>query len=447
MKRIFLLTCITALNIFAGQNKTPNVLIIMVDDLGYADLSSYGSTDLQTPHVDKLVSEGMRFNEFYANSCVCSPTRAALLTGRFPELVGMHGVTRLHRNDSWGCLTKEAIMLPNLFHDAGYTTTLIGKWHLGLQKHNRPNQRGFDEFHGFLLGMMDDYWEHSRQGMQQMRRNETPIFPKGHATDLITEWSIEALKRDLASGKPFFQFLAYNAPHFPVQPPIEWLEKVKEREKGISEKRALMVAFVEHLDDAIGQVLKAVDELGIRENTIVVFTSDNGGLTKVASNNGPLREGKTHVYEGGIKVPACVRWPTKINSGQRTDFTALSMDILPTIAELCGIPIKHEIEGLSFAELLLNGKQEPFDRTVYHMWLQKYKTKESIREGDWKLLNDPWTPLDNRAGVKYELYNLKDDPGERNNLADSMPEKAEALAKRLEAHMARTQQVEWKRPE
>jgi arylsulfatase A-like enzyme len=447
MKRILLVCCLSVLNSFAAANEKPNVLVIMVDDLGYADLSSYGSTDLQTPHVDRLVSEGMRFNEFYANSCVCSPTRAALLTGRFPEFVGMHGVTRLHREDSWGFLTSDAIMLPNLFREAGYTTTLIGKWHLGLQEHNRPNQRGFDEFHGFLLGMMDDYWEHSRQGMQQMRRNETPIFPKGHATDLITDWSIEALRRDVATGKPFFQFLAYNAPHFPVQPPIEWLDKVKVREHGISAKRALMVAFVEHLDHAIGQVLNVVDELGIRDNTIVMFTSDNGGLLSVASNNGLLREGKTHVYEGGIKVPACIRWPVAIKPGQTTDFPALTMDILPTIAELCGIPITHKIEGLSFAQLLLEGKQEPFTRAVYHMWLQKYKTKECIREGDWKLLNDQWHPEGERDGVAYELYNIKQDPGEQNNLAESMPEKARMLADKLESHMTRTRQVEWKRPE
>jgi arylsulfatase A-like enzyme len=439
-----------ALNIFcasaATQNR-PNVLVIMVDDIGYADLSSFGSTDLQTPHLDKLVSEGMRFNEFYSNSTVCSPTRAAFLSGRFPELVGMHGVTRLHPKDSWGTLTPESIMLPTLFQEAGYATTLIGKWHLGLEKANRPNQRGFDEFHGFVLGMMDDYWEHSRQGMQQMRRNETAIFPVGHATDLITEWSIEALQRDATSGKPFFQFLAYNAPHFPVQPPIEWLERVQAREPNMDETRALMVAFVEHLDHAIGQVLHAVDELGLRNNTIVVFTSDNGGLVKVGSNNGPLRGGKAQVYEGGIKVPTCIRFPARIKTDQSTDFNAMTMDLLPTIAEFCDVPITHDIEGKSFAELLLNGQQEPLNRAVYHRWLQKYKTKEYIRDGDWKLLNDEWHPEGTRDGVAYELYNLEEDPYETNNLADAMPEKVQELAAQLEAHIARAREVEWQRAE
>lgn len=445
MKRLLILPCLMALNLVAAPSDRPNVLVIMVDDLGYADLSSYGSTDLQTPNVDRLVSEGMRFNKFYANGCVCSPTRAALLTGRFPDLVGMPGVTRLHADDSWGCLTPDAVMLPDLFRKAGYTTTLIGKWHLGLEERNRPNQRGFDEFHGFLLGMMDDYWEHSRQGMQQMRHNEMTIHPKGHATDLITEWSINALKRDAASGKPFFQFLAYNAPHYPVQPPIEWLERVKNREKNITELRALMVAFVEHLDHGIGQVLKTVDELGLRDNTIVVFTSDNGGLVDVASNNGPFRGGKTHVYEGGIKVPACIRWPKHIASGQTTDFNALTMDILPTLFDLCCISNTNKIDGQSFADLLLNETQAPFERTAYHTWLQKDKTRECIREGDWKLLNDEWQPLGSRDGVTYELYNLKNDPGETTNRAKELPEKAKELAKKLETHIARSQQVEWKR--
>lgn len=424
----------------------PNILVIMVDDLGYADLSAYGSTDLETPHLDQLVSEGMRFNQFYSNSPVCSPTRAAFLTGRFPELVGMHGVTRLRPEDSWGYLAPDAIMLPELFREAGYSTTLIGKWHLGLDEPNRPNQRGFDEFHGFVLGMMDDYWEHSRQGMQQMRRNETPIHPVGHATDLITEWSIEAMQRDTAKSRPFFQFLAYNAPHFPVQPPIEWLERVQAREPGLSETRALMVAFVEHLDHAIGQVLQAVDELGIRNNTIVVFTSDNGGLVKVGSNNGPLRGGKAQVYEGGIMVPTCIRLPNHIEANQTTDFKAMTMDLLPTIAELCGIAIEHEIEGDSFAELLLTGEQTPFDRAVYHRWLQKHQTKEYIREGDWKLLRDPWQPEDQREDINYELYNLAEDPYETNDLAATMPEKVNELAAKLEAHVERARQVEWQRP-
>jgi arylsulfatase A-like enzyme len=429
-----------------------NVLLIMVDDLGYADLSCYGSTDMRTPHLDKLMSEGMRFNQFYANSCVCSPTRAALLSGCYPERVGIPGVVRLHDDDSWGCLTPDSIMLPQLFQKAGYRTSLIGKWHLGVQKDNRPNRRGFDEFHGFLLGMMDDYWEHTRQGFEQMRKNEATINPTGHATDLITQWSIARMKQDIEDDVPFFQYLAYNAPHFPVQPPEEWLAKVKAREEGITEVRAKMVAFVEHLDDGIGKVLKAVDDLGLRDNTIVFFTSDNGGLVRVGSNNGSLRAGKTHVYEGGIKVPACFRWPGHIKAGQQTEFRALTMDVIPTLAELCGIPVNHRIDGCSIASLLKTGKQAPFDRPEYFMWMQQKDkktrqdtTKEALLYLDWKLVQNDWIRLKDRARAKYELYNIKDDPCEQNDMAAKMPEKTHEMLTRLEAHIAEMRRIPWKR--
>jgi arylsulfatase A-like enzyme len=427
-------------------SEQPNVLIIMVDDLGYADLSSCGSEDMQTPHLDRLIGEGMRFNNFYTNSCVCSPTRAALLTGRFPEMVGMHGVTRKSREDSWGYLSPDAVMLPELFQQAGYQTTLIGKWHLGVREENRPNQRGFDEFHGFILGMMDDYWEHSRQGMQQMRRNEEAIFPKGHATDLISDWSIEALTRDAAAGKPFFQFLAYNAPHFPVQPPAYWYARVREREPDIAEARARMVAFVEHLDAGIGKVLDTLEELGLKENTIVFFSSDNGGLLKVASNNGPYRAGKGHMYDGGLRTAAGLRWPNRIKPGQTTNFVGYTMDVIPTIAELCGISIQHEIEGDSFAELLLTGSQASFDRPIYHTWLQKHKTKEALRWGDWKLVNDPWTPYDDRSGVTYQLYNLKADPLETSDVSREETEKFNEMTSLLNAYINSTRSINWKRP-
>jgi len=427
----------------------------MVDDLGYADLSSYGSTDMQTPQLDRLMAEGMRFNEFYTNSCVCSPTRAAFLTGRYPEMVGMPGVTRLHKRASWGNLTPDSVMLPELFQAAGYKTTLIGKWHLGIEDGDRPNQRGFDEFQGLLLGMMDDYWEHSRQGFQQMRRNEEKIHPEGHGTDLITQWSIEAIERDVKAGIPFFQFLAYNAPHFPVQPPEEWLEKVQEREPGIDPVRAKMVAFVEHLDDGIGKVLAAVDDLGIRENTIVYFSSDNGGLVRVGSNNGSLRAGKTDVYEGGIKSPAVIRWPARIAAEQQTNFRALTMDVIPTIAEVCGISIDHPIDGQSFAELLLTGKQNPFARPEFYMWMQNDRTekkkenrkdcsKEAVRFGDWKLVQNAWMPLHNRSEIKYELFNLAKDPSEENNVAKKYPEKTKQLTQLLETHIKKARKVQWK---
>ncbi len=422
-----------------GMPDRPNILMILVDDLGYGDLSSFGATDMQTPNIDRLMSDGMRFNEFYANCCVCSPTRAALLSGRYPEMIGIPGVVRTRPENNFGFLTPDSVMLPELFRREGYHTSLIGKWHLGLAEANRPNQRGFDEFHGFLGDMMDDYWTHLRGGINFMRHNEEEIDPEGHATDLFTRWSIQSLEARAAQKVPFFQFLAYNAPHFPIQPPEEWLKRVTSREKHISPARAKNVAFVEHLDDGIGQVLKALDELRLAENTVVFFTSDNGGKLKYGASNGLLRADKTHVYEGGIKVPACVRWPAHIEAEQVTDFRALTMDILPTLAELCGIPIEHEIDGRSFKGLLLEGRQMPFTQPVFHMWLQN-GTKEAMRHGDWKLVRDD--PAD-----PFELYNLKNDPYEATDLATEQPERLEQMIRELEVHMEEAQKVSWRRPE
>ncbi|MCP4375618.1 MAG: sulfatase-like hydrolase/transferase [bacterium] len=419
--------------------KLPNVLLIMVDDLGYGDLSSYGGKDIKTPHLDKLMGEGMRFNEFYANCCVCSPSRAALLSGRYPEFVGIPGVVRTPRGDNFGYLTPDSIMLPTLFQKKGYHTTLIGKWHLGLAKSNRPNQRGFDEFHGWLGDMMDDYWKHRRYGQNYMRKNEETIDPTEHATDLFTQWSIDSLKQRAASGRPWFQFLSYNAPHAPIHPPKDWLARVLAREKGITQKRAKIVALIEHLDDGIGKVLKAVDDLKQRDNTIVIFTSDNGGKLRYGASNGPLRSDKSHVYEGGIKVTTCARWPGHIKSGQQTNFTALTMDIIPTLADICGVPISHEIDGRSFKKLLLEGSQKQFEHPVFHMWLQK-GTKEAMRHGDWKLVRD-------KPGAPFELYNIAKDPYEKTNLAKQEPKRLSDMITALKSHMAAAKRVPWQRPQ
>ncbi|MBN1362975.1 MAG: sulfatase-like hydrolase/transferase, partial [Sedimentisphaerales bacterium] len=270
----------------------PNIIVILVDDLGYGDLSSYGATDLKTPNIDTLMESGMRFDRFYANCPVCSPTRAALLTGRYPDLVGVPGVIRTHLKDNWGFLSPHAVLLPQLLKRAGYHTAIVGKWHLGLTSPNRPNERGFDHFHGFLGDMMDDYYSHRRHDINYMRLDDTEIDPEGHATDLFTDWAIDYLRQRAQAKQPFFLYVAYNAPHTPIQPPDEWLERVRQRERGISDRRAKLVALIEHLDAGIGKVMDAVRQAGLSDNTLIVFTSDNGGQLGVGANNGALRAGK-----------------------------------------------------------------------------------------------------------------------------------------------------------
>lgn len=435
----------------------PNVLVILVDDLGYGDLSCYGATDLKSPNIDRLVASGMRIDPFYANCPVCSPTRASLLSGRYPDLVGVPGVIRTNIRDNWGHLSPQAVLLPALLRRADYHTALVGKWHLGLSSPDRPNERGFDHFHGFHGDMMDDYYDHRRHGINYMRLNDTQIDPEGHATDLFTQWAIDYLRqrvgngarqsretqgRDALATQPFFLYLAYNAPHTPIQPPPEWVEKVKQREPGISDRRAKLVALIEHMDAGIGKVMEALKETGLSDNTLVIFTSDNGGQLDVGARNGSLRAGKGDLYEGGIRAPMCAVWPGRIEPGSRSDRAALTMDIFPTVCEAAGVPFDHEIDGVSFLPTLL-GKQQPADqRTLF--WVRREggpryggRAYYAAREGDFKLVqNSPFEPL--------KLYNLAQDPKEERPLDDKHP-MYRKLFNALQTHISRAGAVPWQR--
>ena len=417
----------------------PNIVVILVDDLGYGDLSCYGATDLRSPNIDKLVARGMRFDRFYANCPVCSPTRASLLTGCYPDLVGVPGVIRTHVANNWGHLSPHAVLLPQMLKRAGYHTAIVGKWHLGLASPNKPNERGFDHFHGFLGDMMDDYYKHRRHGHNYMRLNEKEIDPQGHATDLFTQWAVDYLRERSAKKQPFFLYLAYNAPHTPIQPPAEWVERVKRREKGISDKRARLVALIEHLDDGIGKVVEALKEAGLSDNTLVIFTSDNGGQLSVGANNGPLRAGKQDMYEGGIREPMCAVWPGRIEAGSRSNRVALTMDLFPTICEAAGADFAHEIDGRSILPTLLGRSQPEEDRFLF--WVRREgghyggRAYYAARYGDFKLVqNSPFEPL--------ELYNLEEDPKEENPLGTNHP-MYKKLFSALRNHISQAGAVPW----
>lgn len=425
-----------------SSESPPNVLLILVDDLGYGDLSCYGATDLRSPKIDSLVARGIRFDNFYANCPVCSPTRASLLTGRYPELVGVPGVIRTHAENSWGYLAEDAVLLPEILKAAGYKTAIVGKWHLGLETPNRPTDRGFDVFRGYLGDMMDDYYNHRRHGINYMRHDEKEIDPEGHATDLFTDWACEYLQACARSAdEPFFLYLAYNAPHTPIQPPAEWLAKVKQREAGISDRRAKLVALIEHMDDGIGKVMRTLQATGLDENTLVLFSSDNGGQLSVGANNGPLRDGKQSMYEGGLKVPFCAVWPQRIAAGSRSDRIALSMDLFPTICVAAGAKLEHAIEGRSILPTLLGKPQAAENRDLFFHRREgglQYGglTINAIRRGDWKLLqNSPFAPL--------ELYHLADDPREENDLSAKNKQAFRELSAALRLQIQRGGAIPW----
>lgn len=441
---IKLLPALLCLGLLAGRcgaAERPNIVVILVDDLGYGDLACFGAEDMRTPHVDRLMSRGMRFDQFYANCTVCSPTRASLLTGRYPDLVGVPGVIRQRKPDSWGYLDPAAVTLPQLLATAGYDTAMVGKWHLGFQEPNVPNARGFDFFHGFLGDMMDDYWLHLRGGKNWMRRQREVIDPQGHATELFTRWAVETIRRCGREETPFFLYLAYNAPHFPIQPPDDWLARVRAREPALDERRAANVAFIEHLDDGIGQVVAAIEAAGIADDTIIVFSSDNGGALRYAQSNGRLRGGKQDHWEGGLRVPTCMVWPGQIPP-QRSNALGMTMDVLPTLCEIAGVEVTAPIDGRSLTDVLLRGGRGDPERTL--IWVRREGNRRyqgrayyAIRRGPWKLLqNTPFEPM--------VLVNLDDDPLEQHPQPATGPQ-ADRLRKSLMLHVQRAGAVPWQK--
>lgn len=429
----------------AAENATqPNFLLIFTDDHGYGDVSTYHGSDVRTPNIDQIAAEGMLFTTMRANCTVCSPSRAALLTGRYADRVGVPGVIRTQPENSWGYFDPSVPTLADELKKAGYHTALIGKWHLGLESPNTPNERGFEFFHGFLGDMMDSYTSHLRHGNNYLRRNHEVIDPKGHATDLFTNWARDYLRlRAKQPDQPFFLYLAYNAPHFPIEPPSDWLAKVTQRTPQLSQSRAKNVAFVEHLDHGIGQVLDTLKEAGLERNTVVVFTADNGGSLPHGQNNDPWRDGKQSHYDGGLRVPFMIRWPDQIPSSSRSDYAGLNFDLFPTFLELAGVKLPTDLDAVSLVPIL-NGKSITTDRDLYFVRREggaDYcgKSYEAIIRGDWKLMqNNPFSP--------FELYHLKDDPYEKNNLASSNKKIANELAAALRVQIQKGGKVPWQKP-
>jgi arylsulfatase A-like enzyme len=427
----------------------PNIVIILTDDQGRGDYSAFKTKDIRTPQIDRIFHEGMTFENFYANSCVCSPSRAALMTGCYPDRVGVPGVIREEEPDnSWGFLSGRAVLLPKLLKKAGYHSALVGKWHLGISSPNLPNERGFDRFDGFLGDMMDDYTTHLRHGQNFMRHNGEVVQPQGHATDIFTDWAIAYLKeraQEAHRSEPFFLYLAYNAPHDPIQPPAEWLAKVRQREPGMPEKRSRLVALIEHLDSNIGRVLDTLAESDLANDTIVLFTSDNGGVLANGANNGPWRSGKQHMYEGGLRVPFAARWPGRIMAGSHSGRMALTMDLFTTALEAAGVTPPEGIDGVSLLGTLRGENAADARREFYFVRREggaAYggKTIEALRDAQWKLVQDsPFAPL--------ELYNLDEDPMESVDLAGKNRKMVNTLSAKLRRHLQQGGKTPWQPPE
>jgi arylsulfatase A-like enzyme len=408
------LTLLSGVSVLA-QSKRPNIIYIMTDDMGYADLSCYGNKAGVTPNLDKLASQGLKFTQAYAGGPLCTPTRASFMTGRYPARIPVglkEPLTPTAKDSAYG-LSADVPSIATLMKESGYQTVLIGKWHLGFLPKHSPVNNGFNYFYGFLNGAAD-YISHKDDGRKpQFYENTQPIVQQGYLTDLFTQKAISFLKG--AHDKPFFLTLNYNAPHWPWQGPGDeaYADTANFRSGG---SPAIYASMMKSLDDGIGAVMKALEETGLSKETIVIFTNDNGG--ERYSNNGGLAKSKATLWEGGIRVPAIIRWPGKIPAGGSSEQPIITMDWTATILAAAGTKPHPEflLDGIDLLPLC-EGQRTEIPRTFYWRTFQRNKQK-AIRADNWKYLQD--------EDAEY-LFDIIHDPGEKINLIAKNPGKFREL--------------------
>jgi arylsulfatase A-like enzyme len=402
-KSVLLLACMHVVYAHA-QPKRPNIIYIMTDDMGYADLSGYGRKDYQTPHLDKLASQGIKLVNAYAAAPLCTPTRTAFMTGRYPARtpVGLIEPLTASKADIRFGLTTDFPSVGALLRASGYQTALIGKWHLGMLPEHSPVKNGFDYFFGIRSGAADYISHKGDARTHDLYENDSLVYPEGYLTDLFSQKAIAFIKQQ--HQQPFFLTLTYNAPHWPWQGPADkpYDDTANFRRGG---SPAIYAAMMKSLDDGIGNMMKALDEAGLSAQTIVIFTNDNGG--ERYSDHGGLANSKGTLWEGGIRVPAFVRWPGNIQAGSLTQQIAVTMDWTTTILSAAGVKAHKDfpLDGINLMPIF-TGKQKTAERTIYWRSFQRTRQK-AVRTGPWKYLQD--------EKGEY-LFNLEADPGEKNDL-------------------------------
>jgi arylsulfatase A-like enzyme len=413
----------------------PHIIYIVADDLGWADVGFHGS-DIKTPNLDALAAEGARLEQYYAQP-MCTPTRAALMTGRYPFRYGMQTAV-IPQGGTYG-LALDDYLLPEMLRDAGYATAMSGKWHLG---HARsafwPCQRGFDSFYGALLGEIDHFTHKAANGNPDWFRNNEALEEEGFDNILFGAEAVRVIDNHDQS-KPLFLYLAFTAPHTPFQAPQEYLER---NSHITDESRRAYAAMISVVDDEVGKVVEALDRSGMRENALIVFQSDNGGVVnpffagesevkgKLPASNGPYREGKGTTYEGGTRVAGFVSWPGRIKPST-ADGMMHVVDMYPTLAALAGAKLgkNKPLDGIDMWPMLGEGGASPRTEVVYNI----EPMTAAVRQGDWKLVWKAALPQ------RVELYDLSKDTSETTNLADQNPEivgKLQARITELASEMA-----------
>ena len=411
--------------------RAPNFIVILADDLGYGDLGCYGSTRQRTPHLDALAAGGVRFTDFHANSSVCTPTRAALLTGRYQQRARMEALLGL---DPAVGLSPKVRTLPDYLRAAGYATGAFGKWHLGLRAPFTPLSQGFDEFVGLLSGDGDHHSRVDRSGGADWWSGDNPLVEEGYTTDLITRHALGFIERH--RSRPFFLYIAHLAVHFPWQGPRDRADRVvggdydgDPKFGSSADKHRSFHDMVTALDNSVGRITGRLRELGLEGNTVVVFTSDNGGYNVdrggyvAVSSNGPWRGQKGDLFEGGHRVAGMISWPGRIAAGRVSHATAMTMDILPTFLELVGVPQperEQASDGVSLAQHLLR-ETALAERTVF--W--RRSQAKAARCGEWKALV--------LKGEPPRLFNLEQDPAEQEDRSNREPARLARLMQALAA--------------
>ena len=412
-----------------AQGRRPNVVMIVADDMGYADIGVHGSKDIPTPNIDALAKAGIRFTDAYVTGPHCSPTRAGLLTGRYQQRFG-HEVNMGAGAGPNGGLSPAETTMADRLKAAGYRTALFGKWHLGSAERLHPLARGFDEFYGFLGGD-HSYFEAAPNGMNPLLDGRRPVEATGYLTEVLTDRAVDFIKRE--KSRPFFLYLAYNAVHTPMHAPDKYLSRFK----GIAEEqRRTYAAMLSAMDDGIGRTLDALRREGLEENTLVFFFSDNGGPTMPGTtvngaSNGPLRGSKRQTWEGGIRVPFIIRWNGRLPAGKVDSRPVIQLDVLPTALAAAGVEAKPEwkLDGVNLLPYLTGKSQQAPHEALY--W--RLFAHMAIRKGPWKLVKSMEGPLlfadtsqPDLSGV--QLFNVTEDIGETRDLAAIHPEKVKELS-------------------
>ncbi len=397
----------------------PNIILIMADDLGYGDIGCYGSRKIKTPNIDALAKSGMKFTDYHSNCPVCSPTRAALLTGRYQQRSGIEGVVYAKGPTRQTGLALEETTFAEVLKKRGYATALFGKWHLGYNVEFNPARQGFDEFRGYVSGNVDFHSHIDGAGFDDWWKNLEKVPEEGYTTDLITKHGVDFIERH--RDESFCLYLPHEAPHSPYQgrndPPVRLPGGKKGKGlKGREITRAYK-EMVEVMDAGIGRIVETVKRLGLERKTFIFFCSDNGA-TKNGSN-GVLAGYKGSLWEGGHRVPAVACWPGRIRSGTTTDQTTLGMDLYATMVSIAGakLPAGLKLDGVDLIGMLTEHKELP-QRTLF--W--RYRKERAVRRGPWKLL-----VRDN----KTMLFNLDDDLGEKNDLSAAQPRRLKKLEDEL----------------